>query len=322
MLIRRITAAAVGFALLGALALGLVFPHPAAAQSTPPAVGSLVRAAGKITALQTGGFTLTARNNQVYNVAVGADTWIVVKKNNRPVQGALADLQVGENVNIAGTATGNNGVAARVVSQGNLAVTGRPPAGRRPAARPGQNHPAVAAGRLGKATVQSVANGTVTLDQGAGRTRTVNTDAGTLVIRDGKLGSVADLKTGDSAVVLARPQARPAGRPATRPAPTAAAIYVPAANDQFTLGVVKSVSGNAAVLRTGRGQQTVTVASSTTFKTIAGAGQAPTTAAQSDLKAGTRVLVYSVKPAAGQIATASIVLILPQGKVSFEGLTF
>ena len=39
-------------------------------------------------------------------------------------------------------------------------------------------------------------------------------------------------------------------------------------------------------------------------------------ALSSDLKAGTRVALYGTKPASGQTASASVVLILPQGKAN------
>lgn len=318
MLIRRMGIAVLGLGLLGVLTLAAVPSRSAAAAVTTPTPGSVLRAVGEITALKGDGFTLAARNNQTYQVTVGTDTWIVVKKDNRPAPGTLADLQVGETVSVAGTANGTGSVAARVISQGNLRVTGG-----RPGRQPGRGHQGRPTAPAGPATIQSVTNGTLMLNAGNGWTRTVNTDAGTLVIRDGKLGAVSDLKAGDRVTILARPAQRPAGPRATRPMPTAAVIYVPTANDQFLLGVVKRVDGNTAVLRTGRGQRSVTLGGGTTYKALAVADQAPSTAAQSDVKAGTRVLVYSIKPAAGQTATASIVLILPgQGRANIVSLDF
>ena len=303
MFVKRITAAVAGLGLLGAAALGvLATAHPAAAAPATP--GAIVRTAGKITALQGAGFTLQGRNH-TYNVAVGATTWIVVKKNGAPAQGALADLTVGEQVGVAGTATGTDGVDARVVTEGGAAGLGKQGAaksGKQGAAKGLRTH---------RATVQSVANGVLTVSAGAGakaHTVTISTDAGTIVIKNG-LATVADLKAGDVIRITARRAAPAAGTPGTTGAPaTAALIYVPSATTVLTPAVVKSVDGNAVLLRTGSKEHLVNVGPSTVVKTVT-AGQAPAPAALSDLKAGSRVLVYGPKPAAGQTATASLVLI-------------
>ena len=59
------------------------------------------------------------------------------------------------------------------------------------------------------------------------------------------------------------------------------------------------------------GAKTVNVDANTVFKTVNAAGTAPATAALSDLKAGSRIVIYAAKPAQGETATASVVLILP-----------
>ena len=299
MLWKRVTAAVAGLGLLGALAVGVVTTaHPAAAAAPAQAQATIVRAAGKITALQPGGFTLQ-NPRHTYNVSVSANTWVVVKTNGKAAEGALSDLRVGEVVGVAGTADTADHVNARVVSQGGLARAG---------VQHGKNKAAKSArAALTRATVQSNANGVLTLAAGKNKTRTVTTDAGTVVIKGG-LAAVSDLKAGDIVTVVPR-AVRPAPgtpKPATKPAPTAAVIYVPAATDRLVQGVVTSVSGNAVTLR---GNRQVTLGSGATFQTLGAAGQAP--AAASDVKAGSRVLLYGPAPAQGQPATATLVLIGP-----------
>jgi Domain of unknown function (DUF5666) len=305
MLWKRVTAAVAGLGLLGALADGvLATAHPAAAApaAQAQAQATVVRAAGKITAVQTSGFTLQ-NPKHTYTVAVGANTWIVVKKNGKAAEGALSDLQVGETVRVAGTGDSTDHVTARVVTEGG--VRGKP-AGPRPS-----NNKAgkLARAALTKATVQASANGVLTLAGKNNQTRTVNTDAGTVVIKGG-LGAVSDLKAGDVVTVVPRALRPAAGtpRPAAKPALTAAVIYVPAPGDRLVPGVVASVSGNTVTLR---GKHTITLAANTTVQTLGAAGQAPAAASASDLKAGSQVLLYGPRPAQGQPATATLVLIRP-----------
>jgi len=83
--------------------------------------------------------------------------------------------------------------------------------------------------------------------------------------------------------------------------------------NQETLGVVKSVDGNTLTVRTLHGEQKVTVSSNAAIRSVtAGSSSAPATAALSDLKAGSRVLLYGAKAASGQTPSASVVLILAQ----------
>jgi hypothetical protein len=303
MLWKRVTMAAAGLGLLGALAAGvLATAHPAAAAPAAQAQAAVVRATGKITAVQTGGFTLQ-NPKHIYTVAVGTNTWIVVQKNGKAAEGALSDLQVGETVRVAGTGDSADHVTARVVTEGG--VGGKQAGARHGNTRAGK----LARAGLPRATVQANANGVLTLAGKKNQTRTVNTDAGTVVIKGG-LAAVSDLKAGDVVTVVPRAVRPAAGtpRPATKPAPSAAVIYVPSANDRLVPGVITSVSGNTITLR---GNRTITLAANVTVKTLGAAGQAPAAASASDLKAGSQVLLYGPKPAQGQPATATLVLIRP-----------
>ena len=306
MLRTRILAAIAGAALLGGGAAAVVTaPHAAAA----PGAGSIVRAAGQISALQSNGFTLHNAAH-TYTVSVGPNTWIVVKQAGKPAQGALSDLTVGETVWVAGTQSGTDQVAARVVTTGAPAAAIRKGVGR--AAVKPLAPIAAKAQRLG--TVQANTNGTLTLSEGkAGKkNQSVATDAATIVIRGG-IASVADIKVGDEVRVIWRSaQAGAKAAPgAARPTPTAAVVYVTSPSDRFALAVVNTVSGANLTVKGFGANGKVTIASNATIKTLAAAGQAPTTATLSDIKAGSRVLLYGPKPAAGQTPTATVVVILP-----------
>ena len=248
---------------------------------------------------------MQARNQQVTTIIVGANTWIVVGKNNKPAQGALADLKVGETVSVAGTSSGTNQIDARVVRPGAAGIFAGNAGKAGKAGKPGK---AAVRGGLGlEATVQSISNGALTLTAGKNNaTRTVNTDAGTIVIKNG-LASVTDLKAGDKVQILPRRAARQPGTTtpapgAARPAPTAELIYVPSTDHVLSQAQVKSVSGNTLTLGAFNGGRTVNVDANTVYKTVT-AGQAPATAALSDVKAGARIVVYAAKPAQGQTAT-------------------
>jgi hypothetical protein len=324
MLSKKIKSVALGLGVAGLVAAGVALtPHVASAnaprQATPPAQATgphVEQVVGKITAVQSNGFTLQ-NPKHTYAVTVNSNTWIVTASNGQRTQGALSDLKVGDTVHVAGVGT-DTAIEARVVTSGKAAAR---------VGNPGK-HAGPLKGRVGQgqlknatqATVQSVSGTTVTLAGKQGKTRTVNTDAGTIVIKGG-LASVSDLKAGDVVNVLPRPVDKKAARPATgstatKPTPTAAVIVVASDSNAFALGVVKSVDGTTLTVRTGKGEQKVSLSGSTAIRTVTGGSTAPTPAAASDLKAGTRVALYGTKPAAGQTAAASVVLILPQGKAT------
>ncbi|MGI8588175.1 MAG: DUF5666 domain-containing protein [Chloroflexia bacterium] len=322
MIVKRVIGAVVGLLVLGALAAAFnISTHPAAAQTgtTTTTTGTIVRTAGKVSALQSNGFTLQSRDH-TWTVSVGANTWIVVSKSDKPAEGALSDVKVGDMVMVAGTSTGTNQVAARVVTDGKLAAgmaAGRHGFDSR--SRMGKHEEF----HLGSATVQSVSGNSLSLTVGKSltntKTITVNTDAGTIIVKGG-LASLSDLKAGDKVTLMPRfAKHAPSGTtpgataPATKPTPTAAFIYVASTNDNVGRGLVKSVTGNTVALgnvRQAEGQS-FNVDSNTIYKTVSGTDQAPASASLADIKAGTAVVFYGPKPATGQTATASLVLILP-----------
>ncbi|MDQ2807925.1 MAG: DUF5666 domain-containing protein [Chloroflexota bacterium] len=317
----KIKAGLAGLGVLAIVAGGVIAtPHNAsAAGHTQATSNGIIRATGKISALQgSTGFTLQGAK-ATYTVNLGTNTWIVVAKDGKPAQGAAGDLTVGETVNVAGTGTASQ-IDARVVTDAKVA------------AKVGTHGAHGAHGKAGKtgklahehATVVTNAAGTLTLSSGKNnKTETVNTDAGTIVLKGG-LATVADLKAGDVVNVTPRHMMHAPGTtaPATTPGaptgkvkatPTAELITVVSDTNQAELGVVKSVDGNTVTVRTLHGEQKVTVSSTAAFRSVtAGSSSAPASAALSDLKAGSRVLLYGAKAATGQTLTANVVLILGQ----------
>ncbi len=308
----KIKAGIAGLGVLGIVAGGVIAgPHSASAAMVAQVNSNgIVHAAGKISALQGSiGFTLQG-TKATYNVSLSSNTWILVVKNGKEAQGAVSDLKVGEDVKVAGTGTATQ-IDARIVTEGKTAATA--------------GHQHGPAGHMGRtATVTANVNGVLTLTSATGKhTETVNTDAGTIVLKNG-LATVADLKAGDVVNVTPRHMARTphASAPATTPStqtgkvkatPTAELITVNSDTNQVELGVVKSVDGSTVTFRSLTGEQKVTVGSSAAIRSVtAGSSSAPTVAALSDLKAGSRVLFYGTKATAGQTPSASVVLILNQ----------
>lgn len=335
MIKKQVFAAVVGLGLLAGLVAGvLIAVGPASAAppvqaqttpqaQTPPAAGAVAWAAGKITAVQQNGFTLQDDKRQTTTtVTVGANTWIVVQKNNAAAEGALADLKVGDRVFVGGVANGTNGIAARTVQvAGAGPAFGKSGMGDKGGWGPGmggRGHggfmggPGMAGKGL-RGTVQSVANGSVTVSLGQNNspTLTVTTDAGTVVIKNG-LAAVADLKAGDTVQIIPRFVAHQPGqgRPTTM---TADAIAVTNTGHALYEGMVQSVSGSTLTLggpHNNQGTQ-VTVDANATIKRLSADGTAPAAASLSDIQAGTRVVLYGATPAQGQTGSASVVLILP-----------
>src|SRR5204862_3343535 len=112
----------------GLVAAGVALtPHVASAntlrQATPPTQATsphVEQVAGKITAVQSKGFTLQ-NPKHTYNVTVSSNTWIVTASNGQRNQGSLSDLKVGDTVQVAGVGT-DTAIEARVVTNGKAAA--------------------------------------------------------------------------------------------------------------------------------------------------------------------------------------------------------
>ena len=366
---KRIALIASGLVVLLAVVTAVVLSGKVGATPTPapaaaPDHAPVVQESGKLTALHADGFTLTLQNTHSYTVTVSPQTWIVVNQGGRRVNGTLADLQVGDTLQVGGnpatgTLTDGGTLAARMVNQNPPAATGRkapatPGTARTPGAagaRAGaQKTPAprlqpkylagALAPALGKATVQSVAGGVLTLavdSLGAGKspttTVTLRTDANTVVLRGGP-AAVADLQPGDQVTVFPRqapaalpaapaapaasatpaagvtPSAAPARKPGspTGAAPVAGLIYVPG-DDRLVSGRVPALDGATFKVIAFANTYTFTVDGSTVFKLVTSTGTAP--ASKSDLTPGSKAYVYSAKPTDTGPVPAGVVIIEP-----------
>src|SRR5512138_2891248 len=91
-----------------------------AQQSGQPASRPAARV-GTLTQPSSSGFTLETRAGSLA-VTVGADTWVVVEKDGKAVEGTVADLVAGTATAVAGMlAADGKTLAARTVAQGPAA---------------------------------------------------------------------------------------------------------------------------------------------------------------------------------------------------------
>ncbi|HMA33431.1 MAG TPA: DUF5666 domain-containing protein [Chloroflexia bacterium] len=339
MMIRNIAVAIGGVVVLAALAVAALVTGQAGASgpAAPPTAAAgqpVLQVTGKIATVSQDHFTLTVQNHPPYTVSVSSGTFLVVNQAGQRVTGSVTDLHVGDTVTVAGTAGTGEAVDARVVlatapvagrragaagtpgTKKGAAATRTPGtlhpngAGKNPGLGPGQR-----SGELGPALnaaiVQSVANGVLTLTvEGTAHPVVLQTDASTIVIRNG-LATLAALQPGDKVEVRPRRLDTLAPTPGANAQPVAGLIYVVAADHRLLSGEVKTVTGTTVTVLTFGGDYTYTVDATTRLESLGG-GDSPSAPAQlSDLVAGSRVFVYSPQVAAGQTATASVVVIVP-----------
>lgn len=316
-------------------------PTSSSAQTGPHPV----RLIGKVSTISGTTLTVTTKSGDE-TVNTDATTWIVVNKNSKATQGTLSDVQSGKEVVVAGMTTNDPKVVdARVITQGN--ALGSAVAGKKTA--PGQ-----LAGRgNGKAgssflsehmvigTVKSISGSTITLTGLRGEEVVVNTTNSTVVLNNG-FQSVSSLKVGDKVQVLGQAVKATAGAgagaaattPTQTPSTSSTPSKVPAtrtinayglrvdnSQTQIIVGRVRAVNGSSITLQTPRNRNgiTLTLDSNTAYKSLAiTAGQpALSNAAQSDIKAGSNILVEgTISASNANSATAKAVIIMPQGKAS------
>ncbi|MBF6613781.1 MAG: hypothetical protein IVW55_11705 [Chloroflexi bacterium] len=312
-------------------------PTSSSAQTGPHPV----RLIGKVSTISGTTLTVTTKSGDE-TVNTDATTWIVVSKNSKATQGTLSDVQSGKEVVVAGMTTNDPKVVdARVITQGN--ALGSAVAGKKTA--PGQ-----LAGRgNGKAgssflsehmvigTVKSISGSTITLTGLRGEEVVVNTTSSTVVLNNG-FQSVSSLKVGDKVQVLGQAVKATAGAAATTPTQTPSTSSTPSkvpatrtinayglrvdnSQTQIIVGRVSAVNGNSITLQTPRNRNgiTLTLDGNTAYKSLAiTAGQpALSNAAQSDIKAGSNILVEgTISASNANSATAKAVIIMPQGKAS------
>jgi hypothetical protein len=288
------------------------------AQTQTPGTGTSptphpVQVAGRVTSVSGTGLVLkTPRGNVTVNA--GSNTWIVVQRNGQCAAGTLQDVQTGKLTQVMGMSTAvTNTVEARVISQARCAQA---PNGATPAKRPAA---AALAKHVAAGTVKAV-NGsalTVSLDKG-NRDITVNTTADTVVLNNG-FQSVSSVKVGDKIQVFGHPD-KPAGKPAAgvKPSIIAWGLRVVSPGEQLVAGRVSTVNGNTVTLQTAKNKAgvTVTLDSSTTYKSLTVTGNQPalSSASQATIMAGSTLIVEGTGPADGTALAARAVIILPGPK--------
>jgi len=302
---------ALGIGLATVALIGMLPVASASAQTPPQGTDNNprpVRIMGRVDTVSGTGLTMTTRRGPV-TANVGANTWIVVERDQRCVEGTLQDIQTQRPARVAGMTTGQPGVInARVVMQGRCGDhDGGKPEGRGPG-----HH--VAAG-----SIKAISGSNVTITNERGQDVTLVTTANTAVLNNG-FKAVGTLKVGDKVEVLGGPVKGDAqqGQPEQR-AINALAIRVVSNTTRLVTGHVESMSGNSLVLRTpaNRDGITVTLDGSTGYKAAQASDRQVTlaNATQADVKVGSVLTIEGVAGNDGKSMAAKAVIIMPgEGK--------
>lgn len=305
---------ALGIGLATVALIGMLPVASASAQTPPQGTDNNprpVRIMGRVDTVSGTGLTMTTRRGPV-TANVGANTWIVVERDQRCVEGTLQDIQPQRPATVAGMTTGQPGVInARVVTQGRCGHHSEP--GRE---RPGEKRPGhhMAAG-----SIKAINGSNITITNERGQDVTLVTTANTAVLNNG-FKAVGTLKVGDKVEVLGGPVKGNAqqGQPEQR-AINALAIRVVSNDTRLVTGHVESMSGNNLVLRSpaNRDGITVTLDASTGYKAAqASDGQVTlANATQADVKVGSVLTIEGVASNDGKNMAAKAVIIMPgEGK--------
>ncbi len=288
-----------------------------------------IRLSGTVSSVSSGSLVLATKQTN-YTINVGADTWIVVAQSGKAVQGNLSDVVAGKPVVIAGMTTNDPAVVdARVISQGKLRNALGPTRGS--SGLPG------ARGRLSLAqfaaagTITGIDSTTITLKGAVASQVIVHTTPQTVILNNG-FSPMGSLKVGDSVQVLGQP-VKSAGSASPPPSTSnpgstnhlpagrtinAWAVRVINASSQVLVGHVTAVSGNTLTVETHAGKNvvTITVNSSTGYKTVSKANKAITVASGSlaDVTAGSNVIMEATQVGSSNSYTADAVIVLPGTK--------
>ena len=307
-------AAIIGLGAFGAAVASAQAPTPRPNAPTPPAAGQPVRLMGKVASVSANSLVLTTRGGDI-TVNIGADTFIVVQKNDQPAEGTAADLVAGKPAAVVGVATADPKVVdARMISQG--AHLGGKPSARHPKGRQAADH-------LAAGTITAINGSTITLQGVKVAEVIVQTSANTVVLNNG-FTTVSALKVGDTVAVLGAPE-KPANRtPGSSPQSrtiNAWGIRVENGTTQLSTARVEAVNGNtltAKTLKNRDGATTILLDANTDYKALT-ISQADHTASladasQADVKVGSNLIIEGVASADGKSITAVAVVILPAGR--------
>jgi hypothetical protein len=307
---------ALGIGLATVALIGMLPVASASAQTPPQGTDTTprpVRIMGRVDTVTGNGLTMTTRRGPV-TANVGTNTWIVVERDQRCVEGTLQDIQPQRPATVAGMTTGQPGVInARVVTQGRCGHHSEP-GKERPGEKRSGHH--VAAG-----SIKAINGSNITIATERGQDVTLITTANTAVLNNG-FKAVGTLKVGDKVEVIGGPVKGDAqqgqGQQAQR-AINALAIRVVSDNTRLVTGHVESMSGNSLVLRTpaNRDGITVTLDGSTGYKAAQASDRQVTltNATQADVKVGSVLTIEGVASSDGKSMAAKAVIIMPgEGK--------
>ena len=288
-----------------------------------------IRLSGSVSSVSSGSLILASKQGN-YTITAGANTWIVVEQNGAAVQGSLSDIVAGKPAVIAGmTTTDPTVVDARIISQGALGNAVGP--ALRSSGKPGARGRLALAQFAAAGTITGIDSTTITLKGAVIPQVIIHTTPETIVLNNG-FTSVGSLKVGDSVQVLGRP-VKSAGSSAQPPStsnpgskkrlPTsrtidAWAVRVENGSSQLMVGHVTAVSGNSLTVQTSAGKKvvTITVNSSTGYKTVSKANKTITVASGSlsNVVVGSNVIVEATQAGSANSYTAHAVVILPGAK--------
>ena len=295
-----------------AVLAGLVFcatisPSVTHAQSTDqPAARPAVRT-GRVAVPTASSFVLETRTCNV-TVTVTDQTWVVVEREGRAVEGAISDLVPGKPAYVAGMLSADGkALSARAVAQGPLAqrlADRLSRSGRKPLTR--------AVHHLGGGTITAIEGSTITLRGDRVAEIRVITRPETVVLRGG-FADVGTLKVGELVQVLGVPVRAQAGDSGARTL-EAWAIRVDSGTTGFFHGRVARADGNNLVLHNVRGRDRITlvVDANTQYKRVAVTNGQPavTGASLADLKVGTHIALEGSVASNGRTITPTAVIVL------------
>jgi hypothetical protein len=283
-------------------------PEPVAAQAGGQAASRPAARVGNVAQITAAGFTLESRAG-VVTVTVSDQTWVVVEKDGRAVEGTLADLVTGKPAAVAGTISADGRtLAARTVAQGPMArrLADRiARAQRRPAARALQH--------VGSGTITSISGSTITLEGDRTPEVVVTTRPATIVLRAG-FSDLNTLRVGEHVQVFGVPVRPPTGESGTTRTVDAWALRVDSGATGFFHGRVSRIDGRTFVVINGigRDRMLVNVDDATEYKrfTVSNGQPVVTAVSLADVQVGVHIAVEGAVAPDGRSIAARAVIVL------------
>jgi hypothetical protein len=299
-----------------------------------------VHMAGQVEKVDASANTLTLKTpKSSVTVNLSDKTWVLVEKDGKCGEGALADIKAGQPAMVGGMTTATDAqIVARTVMQGRCfagkAERGPGGAGGVGPGKPGGKNGSLAE-HVAMGSIKSISGNTIVITAERGGEVTITTAADTVVLNGG-FKDAASLKVGDKIQVLGKPAGlpdkplggvpgqkprsgnTPGEKPAEKPARNIEAWGLRVVSDasKLVVGRVEKVDGNTLTLKT---KQTdgvvVTLDGSTGYRSanVMDRKVTLTNAVQADVKVGSVVLVEGTSADAKNL-TADAVVIMPAVK--------